>query len=57
MCSQSVLLVLAIEESMGIQADSNSGSAPHEVATGVDTTGNVGIGATFTVKVLVHLYA
>ena len=31
---------------MGIQRDSNSGGAPHEVPTGVDTTGNVGIGAT-----------
>jgi hypothetical protein len=45
--SQSVLLVLAIKDSMGIQADSNSGGAPHEVPTGVDTAGNVGIGATF----------
>ena len=41
---------------MGTQADSNSGSAPREVATGVDATGDVGVGATFGVKVLVHLY-
>ena len=41
---------------MGIQKDSNSGGAPHEVPTGVDTAGNVGVGATFGVKVLVHLY-
>ena len=41
---------------MGIQADSDSGSAPHEFATGVDTAGNVGIGATLSGKVLAHLY-
>lgn len=41
---------------MGIQANLNSGSAPHEVATGVDTAGNVGIGATLSDKVLAHLY-
>ena len=56
MCSQSALLVLGIKDSMGIQKDSNSGGAPHEVPTGVDTAGNVGVGATFGVKVLVHLY-
>ena len=55
-CSQSALLVLGIKDSMGIQKDSNSGGAPHEVAAGVDTAGNVGIGATFRAKVLVHLY-
>ena len=59
--SQSVLLVLGIEDSMGTQADSNSGSAPREVATGVDATGDVGIGTTcfhgsLSGKVLVHLY-
>ena len=59
LCSQSALLVLGIKDSMGIQKDSNSGGAilnTPEVAAGVDTAGNVCIGATFRVKVLVHLY-
>ena len=41
---------------MGIQTDSDSGSAPHEVPTGVDTAENVGIGATFKAELLAHLY-
>ncbi len=41
---------------MGIQTDLDSGGAPHEVPTGVDTAGNAGIGATFRAELLAHLY-